>query len=213
MRGKSTSLQRLPSANEFVGRWVAWKNGHRFEQELYNDGSFEAVVVDGEDTIVHAATGNWKLDGDSIRWHYKAGGPRSVDKNKLVHLDKNHFSVLERDGVRTDFYRTVKSVHTHKEFNLVKVRPFLTNVSTFIDDGFGTSEITTLTKGIKEYRRAKDSSFVFPIVVSHRVIFDGTVCSLCVRVMMRDLKKPDVCFSAPPKLIQRINVEMKKFEV
>jgi hypothetical protein len=209
---KARSPQRIPKANEFAGRWVAWKNGHRFEQELYDDGSFEAVVVDGEDTVVHVAIGNWKLDGDSIHWRYKAGGPRSVDKNKLIHLDKGQFSVLERDRVRTDFYRTEKSVNTHKEFDLPRVPSFLKNVSTLVDDGFGTSEINKLTKRIKGYKRHKDCSLVFPIVVSCRVVFERAVCSLCVRVMMHDTKKPDVCFSAPPKLIKRINKEMKKFE-
>ena len=197
----------MPKPEQFVGRWVTWTEDNRFEQELYEDGTFEGLIFDEEDTICHAVIGTWEIDGDTMCWRYKKGGPKGVDKDKIVHVGAGRFSLKSRKGDHTDWHRGIKgSGETSTNFDLEEVRPFLKRLSALVPSGFGASRVTALAKEIKKLKRERTRQFVFPIT------FEGAAALLGVRVFMDDVGSPDIYFYAPLKLVRQIDREIERLD-
>ena len=195
----------MPKPEQFVGHWVTWKDDNRFEQELYADGTFEAVIFDDDDRICHAAIGTWQIQGDSVLWRYTKGGPKYVDKNKLLSAEVDRFSLREGDGTRVVFYRGVKgSIETSANFDSRKVRSFLKRLSALVDSGFGTAQVNALAREIRKMRRERSRQYVFQIG------YQGANALLGIRAFMDDVEAPDLYFYAPLKLIREINKHLEK---
>jgi hypothetical protein len=197
----------MPKAQQFVGYWVSWKGDNRFEQVLNEDETFKGFIFDDDDTLCHAAIGTWKIDGDTICWRYTKGGPKGVDKNKVVHLDAGRFSVKERDGERTDWYRGIKgSRETSTNFGPKEVRPFLKRLSALVDSGFGPARVNGIARELKKLKRERTRQYVFPIT------FEGTTALLGIRVFMDDIDAPDIYFYAPLKLLRQIEKRIEQLD-
>jgi hypothetical protein len=205
-------LNHLPdfsvaNAKQFVGRWIAWRDGLRFEQELYENGKFEALIFDEDDTIAHAAIGTWEIAGDTLQWRYLKGGPKYIDKNRILSVKTNQISIRERDGERTVFYRGPKGgVETSSNFDRNEVSQFLNRLSALIDSGFASAEASRISREMKRLIRESSRQYVFPIR------FEGGEALLGIRVFMDDVDAPDLYFYAPLKLMRKINEELEKLD-
>jgi hypothetical protein len=201
----------MPDKNQFVGRWVNWTDFIRVEQRLFADGRFEATLFEEEkDKVWAEAKGIWEVVGNRIQWRYKSTRgfplPRRVDTNKIVYVDENRFSVLERNGERTDLYRAIKLDETSVNFDLDQVQPFLRRIAGFISSGFGSIEISRFIKRVKKLKPDGSCPFVYPIT------FRGVACPFRIVVFMDDIDAPDLDFYAPVKLIREIEKEIRKLD-
>lgn len=197
----------MPKTKQFVGRWVAWKNGHRFVQELHEDGKFEAIVFDEEDTICHAVIGTWNVEGDFIHWRYLKGGPKYVDKNKIVSVGKKEFSIEERDGALTVFYRELKGgAEASANFDTSEVSRFLKRLSKFVKSGFSSAQATRLSREMKKLKPEGSHQYVFPIR------FEGSDALLGIRVFMDDVDAPDLYIYGPLKFVRMVDKELEKLD-
>jgi hypothetical protein len=197
----------MPKPEQFFGRWVTWNDASRFEQELYADGKFEGIIFDEEDTICHAVIGTWKLDGNLICWRYTKGGPKGLDKDKVVLVETDRFSLKAPNGERTDWYRGFKgSGETSTNFDLKEVRPFLKRLSALVDSGFGVAQVNVIAREIKKLKRERNRQYAFPIS------FEGAAALLGIRVFMDDVDSPDLYFYAPLKLMRQIDKEIESFD-
>jgi hypothetical protein len=153
------------------------------------------------------ARGTWEVVGNTIQWRYQSTHglprPRGMDINRIVHLDKSRFAVLERNGERTDFYRAVPMNETSVNFDLDRVQPFLRRIARFIGLGFGPVEISRLLKRIKKLKPDESCPFVYPIV------FRRVACPFRIVVFMDDYDAPDLDFYAPVKLMRLIKKRLR----
>lgn len=201
----------MPDKKQFVGRWITWLDYIRIKQRLFADGRFAAALFDeATDKACADIKGTWEIVENTIQWRYQSAHglplPRRVDINKIVHLDESRFSVLERDGARTDFYRTIPMSETSVNFDMDQVQPFLRRVARFISSGFGSVEISRLIKRIKRLKPDESCPFVYPIV------FMGVAAPFRIVVFMDDIDAPDVDFYAPVKLTRQIENEIRKLD-
>jgi hypothetical protein len=192
---------------QFVGRWIAWKDGFRFEQELYKNGKFEALGYDEEDRVSHAAIGTWKVEGDTINWRYLKGGPKYIDKNRILSVEKRQFAIQERDGAHTVFYRGPKGgVETSSNFDTSEASRFLKRISALIPTGFTSAHAGRIAREMKKLKPESSHQYVF------QIRFERSDALLGIRVFMDDVDAPDLYVYAPLKLVRKIDKELEKFD-
>lgn len=193
---------------QFVGRWISWVNGGRVEQELFDDGRFEGVVLNDDGSVFGTAAGNWDLEGDTIQWRYTSAEnipvPKKVEIDRITHLGDSSFSVQPLRGKRTHWhYRWTESSETSANLDMSELQPLLNRIAALVDSGFGKVEIDGFIKKVK--RLKPDQSFQCAFLV----VFGGVASPLHMRAFMDDVDAPDIYIYACRKLANQIDDEIK----
>jgi len=154
------------------------------------------------------AKGTWTVVDRAIHWRYtETHGiplPKKVDVNPIVHIDEHTFSVREANRAQSDWYRFVMGEDTSANLDAEQVEPLCKRIATFIDAGFGETEIDAL---VKKLQRLKPDG-TYQVVYS--ITYKGTLCPVRVRVFMDDVDSPDIHFFAPLGLARRIDREFQQ---
>jgi len=198
---------------DFFGLWISWPysfGDNRGEFHLMKDGRFEVAMFDSGRKVSASATGTWDVIGDVLQWTYESTKgfprPRRPERDKIVEVGENRFVLLGSSEVPTEHWRGVPCDDTSTNFDLDEVQPFLKRLAKFVDAGFGTREISTAMKRIRNLEPEKRLQMTFPIT------FRDTRCPFYLGVFMDDVEAPDICFSGPVELVRLIDDEIKKFE-
>jgi hypothetical protein len=206
---------RAMDRKQFVGYWIGWPYPFcdaRAEQQLHEDGRFEAKIIADERLKSNCSTtGEWDLIDEAIQWTYesakKVRKPRRPQLDKVLALEENRFVILEGKGpAKTEYWRGVPCDDTSTNFGIDEVRPFLDRLVKFIDAGFGAGEIASVMAKIQKLEVHERSQMVFSITLQ------GVVSPFYLGVFMDDVEAPDICFSGPADFVKHIDDEIKNFD-
>lgn len=94
---------------EYVGTWVSSRAGSTYQITLGADGEFFAEPVRTSDKHAGAIAGSWSVvglrDSQQMVWLYEQGRVWPPDINPVQNASGDAFTLIERDGSRTQFGR------------------------------------------------------------------------------------------------------------
>ena len=200
---------------QFVGYWVGWPYPFcdaRAEQQLHDDGRFEAKIIADERLKINCSTtGKWDFIDGALQWTYqsakKVRKPRRPQIDKVLAVDETRFVIQEGKGpAKTEYWRGVPCDDTSTNFDLDGVQPFLERLVEFIEAGLGAAEISGLMTKIQKLGVHERLQRVFSIT------FRGVVSPFYLGVFLDDVEAPDICFSGPAEFVRQIDKEIEKFD-
>ncbi len=92
--------QTVPHA--MVGVWTSTRGATMRCIELREDGFYNMVPNTAAGDRFGAATGTWRVVGQSITWRDDGQGG-AVDINRMIDVTDTRFTAIEADGTRTRF--------------------------------------------------------------------------------------------------------------
>jgi hypothetical protein len=99
-----------PRLNQLlVGRWRYADKNYSCTYSLRDDGSFDGEVRK-ESKLMGRFAGRWWISGDTIHYKYTGSSLKGVpvgtiDKDKLVEIEREHFVIVAFDGSRRTYER------------------------------------------------------------------------------------------------------------
>ncbi|WP_035056455.1 hypothetical protein [Andreprevotia chitinilytica] len=104
-------LDSLPNAPcKYVGVWTSTRPGSVFRVTMDDSGAFTADLVTGRSNT-ESASGSWGAADGKLVWFYDEGLVWPPDANPIQDEEADRFTLVERNGVHTQFTRldTVES--------------------------------------------------------------------------------------------------------
>ena len=98
-------LASLPNAPcKYVGIWTSTRPGSVYKISMADSGMFTAEFVTGKGPE-EPVSGSWGAWRDNLVWFYDQGTVWPPDANPIVNDEPDRFTLIERNGSRTQFTR------------------------------------------------------------------------------------------------------------
>ncbi|WP_374348356.1 hypothetical protein [Chitinimonas sp.] len=107
-RDTAAMMRSLPNAPcKYVGSWTSTRPGSVYRFTLGDNGKFRTELVSGTSPYPdqEIGSGMWGVWNGKMAWFYPEMRDFPPDVNRIIELDADHFSLIELNGVRTQFTR------------------------------------------------------------------------------------------------------------
>jgi hypothetical protein len=200
---------------KFIGKWVhfpyEFAPAYRMEFDLLEDGRFEMNMFDEQGAFQGGTAGTWEVSGDTTTWTHRTAKklpvPRHPEINKVLHLSKNHFTILDpKRGEKAECWRVLANREFSTSLGASELRDWLEWLADVVGGGFGGAlggQIARLTAMASDLETGQSCLLYF------RVTLKEIDSAFPIQVTMAANKTLNITFSAPMPVAKKIEAGMK----